>query len=100
MMYGLLSNFSWTIRARIPIWAARPLFNSMASFLAAVSSSHPDAFSWAASISSFLAAKPPSMQATVKRVPKMASAGRSDKAARPALVEDKSYPGVREVGSL
>ena len=40
MMYGLLSSFSWTIRARIPIWAARPLFNSIARFESFLASSH------------------------------------------------------------
>jgi len=38
------------------IWAARPLFSSIESFLSMVSWSQPDALSWASSISSLRAA--------------------------------------------
>ena len=95
MMYGLLSSFSWTIRAighkgkdthlGGTAWVkldCKLLVDGLSISARCLESDSFDVV--------LAAAKPSSITATVKRVPKIACEGRVLRAARPVGVEDKS----------
>ena len=94
------------MRARIPIWAARPLFSSMA-FLLSRSNPPPSSetagrlarnCSQASSISAWRRPKPSSRRPMKRTVWITPPKGRVSKTARPAFMELKGTPGATSKG--